>query len=45
MKEDEVQNVLKALCQAHINVVAIHQHMTGEQPRIVFLQASPLPAT
>jgi len=29
--------VLKALRKAGINVVAIHQHMVGEEPRIMFL--------
>jgi len=37
MHESELQNVLKTLRKAGINVVAIHQHMTGEQPRIMFL--------
>jgi Domain of Unknown Function (DUF1259) len=37
MLENELQPVLKALRKAGINVVAIHQHMTGEQPRILFL--------
>ena len=37
MLEPELQPVLKALRRAGINVVAIHQHMAGEQPRIVFL--------
>lgn len=37
MLEGELQNVLKALRKHHINVVAIHQHMTGENPRILFL--------
>ena len=37
MLEDELQGVLKALRAANINVVAIHNHMTHEQPRIVFL--------
>jgi hypothetical protein len=37
MLESELQNVLKALRAAGINIVAIHQHMTGEEPRIVFL--------
>src|ERR1043166_730196 len=37
MKESELQPVLKALRGARINVVAIHQHMTGEAPRIMFL--------
>ena len=37
MFENEVQPVLKALRGAGINVVAIHNHMTGESPRTVFL--------
>jgi hypothetical protein len=37
MTESELQAVLKALRGAEINIVAIHQHMTGEQPRILFL--------
>jgi Domain of Unknown Function (DUF1259) len=37
MHEDELQPVLKTLLASGINVVAIHQHMTGEQPRIMFL--------
>jgi hypothetical protein len=37
MTEDELQNVLKALRSHDINVVAIHNHMTHESPRIVFL--------
>jgi hypothetical protein len=37
MLESELQAVLKALRGASINVVALHQHMTGEQPRIMFL--------
>lgn len=37
MLESEVQGVLKALRGAGINIVAIHQHMAGEAPRIVFL--------
>src|SRR6059058_5715807 len=37
MTENELQGVLKALRGAGINVVAIHNHMTGEDPRIVFL--------
>jgi hypothetical protein len=35
--EDEMQPVLKALTAAGIHVVAIHHHMTGEEPRILFL--------
>ena len=37
MLEGELQGVLKALRGAGINVVAIHQHMVGESPRILFL--------
>ena len=37
MLESELQPVLKALRRSGIDVVAIHQHMAGEQPRIVFL--------
>ncbi len=37
MLEGELQNVLKALRGAGIDIVAIHQHMTGEQPRVLFL--------
>ncbi|MBC7690253.1 MAG: DUF1259 domain-containing protein [Methylotenera sp.] len=37
MKENELQGVLKALRTAKINVVAIHNHMTNENPRIIFL--------
>lgn len=37
MREDELQGVLKALRAANINIVAIHNHMTNESPRIVFL--------
>jgi hypothetical protein len=37
MLEHELQDVLKALRAARINVVAIHQHMVGEQPRVLFL--------
>ena len=35
--EDELQSVLKSLRHAGINIVAIHQHMSGEMPRILFL--------
>jgi len=37
MLESEMQNVLKTLRKANIDIVAIHQHMTTEQPRIMFL--------
>jgi hypothetical protein len=35
--ENELQLVLKALRGAGVNVVAIHSHMTNENPRILFL--------
>ncbi|TFW33739.1 DUF1259 domain-containing protein [Massilia horti] len=35
--ESELQPVLKSLRSGGINVVAIHQHMTGEEPRLMFL--------
>ncbi len=34
--EDELQPALKALRRARINIVAIHSHMTHEEPRILF---------
>jgi len=34
--EDELQPVLRSLLKDKINIVAIHQHMTYEQPRIMF---------
>jgi len=37
MLEPELQDVLKALRRGGINIVAIHSHMSGEQPRILFL--------
>ena len=37
MLEEELQSVLKALRRAGINVVAIHNHMEMESPRMVFL--------
>jgi hypothetical protein len=37
MYESELQGVLKALRAHDINVVAIHNHMTGENPRVLFL--------
>ncbi|MGN6105643.1 MAG: DUF1259 domain-containing protein [Kofleriaceae bacterium] len=37
MLESELQNVLATLRKANIQIVAIHQHMIGEQPRILFL--------
>ena len=35
--ENELQPVLKALRAGGINIVAIHHHMSGENPRILFL--------
>src|SRR5438876_11685766 len=37
MLESEMQEILKTLRHANINIVAIHSHMAGEQPRIMFL--------
>jgi uncharacterized protein DUF1259 len=37
MLESELQGVLKTLRGAGINIVAIHQHMSGESPRVLFL--------
>ena len=37
MREDELQPVLKAMRARGIHVVAIHQHMTHEEPRYVFM--------
>jgi len=34
--EDELQPVLRSLLKDKINIVAIHQHMTHEDPRIMF---------
>src|SRR5213596_3726426 len=34
--EGELQPVLKSLLKNKINIVAIHQHMTHEEPRIMF---------
>jgi len=45
MLETELQPVLKALRGAGIHVVAIHQHMTMEAPRVVFLHYWGLGAT
>lgn len=35
--ENELQPVLKALRAAGIHIVAIHHHMVGEEPKMVFL--------
>jgi hypothetical protein len=37
MLEGELQGVLRKLRGAGINIVAIHNHMTEEKPRIIFL--------
>jgi hypothetical protein len=37
MLESELQTVLKTMRASGINIVAIHQHMTQESPRIMFL--------
>jgi hypothetical protein len=37
MLEGEVENVIKALVKNNIEVVAVHNHMVHEQPRIYFL--------
>ena len=37
MKENEVAAVIKALVESGIEVVAVHNHMVHEQPRIFFL--------
>jgi hypothetical protein len=37
MLEDEVAPVIKALIKNGIEVVAVHNHMVGEQPKIFFL--------
>jgi hypothetical protein len=38
VREDELQPVLRSLRADGINIVAIHSHMTHEEPRILFLQ-------
>lgn len=37
VQEDELQNVLKTLRKGGVNIVAIHSHMSGETPRVLFL--------
>ncbi|MCF0052645.1 DUF1259 domain-containing protein [Dyadobacter sp. LJ53] len=37
MLEDEVNTVIKALRANNLEVVALHNHMFGENPRIIFL--------
>ena len=36
MTADEVQPVLRALRKADIHIVALHNHMVGEQPPFYF---------
>jgi len=33
---DELQGALKSLRKTGINIVAIHSHMAGEEPRMIF---------
>jgi len=37
MYEYEVQTILKTLRHSGINIVAIHNHMLMESPRVIFL--------
>jgi hypothetical protein len=37
MIENELQGVLKSLRKSGIHIVAIHNHMTHEEPQYVFL--------
>jgi len=37
MLEGEVTPVLKALRKSGLDVVAIHHHMTGDRPVVIFL--------
>lgn len=37
MLDGEVQNVLRALRRGRIEIVALHNHMLGEEPRVTFL--------
>jgi hypothetical protein len=34
--ENELRTALKSLREAGIDIAAIHSHMTGEKPRIIF---------
>jgi hypothetical protein len=36
VREDELQAALRTLREGNINIVAIHQHMTHEEPRYIF---------
>jgi hypothetical protein len=37
VQESELQGVLKTLRKSGVNIVAIHHHMNGEEPRMLFL--------
>jgi hypothetical protein len=37
VEEKELQPVLKSLRKSGVNIVAIHHHMSGEEPRMLFL--------
>jgi hypothetical protein len=37
VSESELQPVLRALRDGRVNIVAIHSHMAGESPRVLFL--------
>ncbi|HEU4402692.1 MAG TPA: DUF1259 domain-containing protein, partial [Candidatus Polarisedimenticolia bacterium] len=37
LRESELQDVLRILRGGSLEIVAIHQHMTGEEPRLIFL--------
>jgi hypothetical protein len=37
MLEPEVNAVIKALRRNNLEVVALHNHMLGDEPRIIFL--------
>jgi Domain of Unknown Function (DUF1259) len=37
MLESEVNPTIRALRQHNLEVVAVHQHMLEEQPRVIFL--------
>ena len=37
MRENELQAVLRTMRREGINIVAIHSHMAGEQPKILFM--------
>src|SRR5205823_9061642 len=44
--ENELRTALKSLREAGINIVAIHSHMTGDEPRIIFFHYwGPWPST